>query len=178
MSSFHGNFFVRSTDLLSMPSIPIDQSYVIEVQIDDSLTAPFAVFQTAVLYTSCEGERRIRVITLALPTTNNLSELYASGDEIAIATFLSTKAVERTLTHKLEDARDAITNKLVDILGTYKSSMTASGRGASAQLAIADNMKMLPILSLGLLKHVSRHLLSAFSFQARSLIHRAFFRLD
>ncbi|KAF9519326.1 hypothetical protein BS47DRAFT_1370747 [Hydnum rufescens UP504] len=154
MSSFHGNFFVRSTDLLSMPSIPIDQSYVIEVQIDDSLTAPFAVFQTAVLYTSCEGERRIRVITLALPTTNNLSELYASGDEIAIATFLSTKAVERTLTHKLEDARDAITNKLVDILGTYKSSMTASGRGASAQLAIADNMKLLPILSLGLLKHV------------------------
>ena len=38
MSSFHGHFFVRSTDLLSMPSIPQDQSYSIEVQIDENLS--------------------------------------------------------------------------------------------------------------------------------------------
>jgi protein transport protein SEC24 len=156
MSSFHGNFFVRSTDLLSMPAIPIDQSYSIEVQIDENLSQPYVVMQTAVLHTSCEGERRIRVITLALPTTNNLSELYASADQIAIATFLSSKAVEKSMSNKLEDARDAITNKMVDILSTYKSAMTSSGSGASAQLAIADNLKMLPVLCLGLIKHVSR----------------------
>jgi len=155
MSSFHGNFFVRSTDLLSMPSIPQDQSYSIEVQIDENINAPFVVFQTAVLHTSSEGERRIRVITLALPTTSNLSELYSSADQIAIATFLSSKAVERSMSHKLEDARDAVTNKMVDILSTYKVSMTASGTGASAQLNIADNLKMLPLLCLGLVKHVS-----------------------
>lgn len=137
-----------------MPSIPEDQSYSIEVQIDENITAPFVVFQTAVLYTSCEGERRIRVVTLALPTTSNLSELYSSADQIAIATFLSSKAVERSTSHKLEDARDAVTNKMVDILSTYKSSMTASGSGASAQLNIADNLKMLPMLCLGLIKHV------------------------
>ena len=154
MSSFHGNFFVRSTDLLSMPSIPLDQSYAIEVQIDENITAPFVVLQTGVLHTSCEGERRIRVVTLALPTTNNLSEVYASADQIAIATLLAAKAVERSSSHKLEDARDAVTNKLVDILGTYKSAMTASGSGASAQLAVADNLRMLPLLCLGLLKHV------------------------
>lgn len=129
MSSFHGNFFVRSTDLLSMPSIPQDQSYSIEMQIDENITTPFVVFQTAVLHTSCEGERRIRVVTLALPTTTNISELYASADQIAIATYLSSKAVERSLSHKLEDARDAVTNKMVDILSTYKASMTASGGG-------------------------------------------------
>jgi len=154
MSTFHGNFFVRSTDLLSMPSIPVDQSYSIEVSIDEAIVGPVVVMQTAVLYTTCEGERRIRVITLALPTTANLSELYASADPIATATFLSSKAVERSMTHKLEDARDALTNRLVDILNVYKSSMTSSGAGASAQLAIADNLKMLPVLCLGLTKHV------------------------
>jgi protein transport protein SEC24 len=69
---------------------------------------------------------------------------------------LANKGVERSLTHKLEDARDAVMQKLVDILQTYKASMTAAGAGASAQLAISENLKMLPVLVLGLLKHVRR----------------------
>lgn len=173
MASFHGNFFVRSTDLLAMPAVPQDQSYAIEVQIEEAITGPFVVFQCAVLHTTCygmvvlylpkninqfngnAGERRIRVITLALPTTTSLSELYASADQIAITTFLANKAVERSLTHKLEDSREYIQQKLVEILVAYKISMTSSGASASAQLAISDNLKMLPVLVLGLLKNVS-----------------------
>ena len=101
------------------------------------------------------GERRIRVITLALPTTTNLSEVFASADQVAIATFLANKAVERSLTNKLEDSRDYVFQKLVELLVSYKTSMTSSGAGASAQLAISDNLKMLPVLVLGLLKNVS-----------------------
>jgi len=106
------------------------------------------------------AERRIRVITLALPTTTNLSEVYASADQVAIATLLSNKAVERSISHKLEDAREALTSKMVEILSTYKSNMTAAGSGASAQLAICENLRHLPVLILGLLKNVS--LLSSF----------------
>ncbi|KAI0087345.1 protein transporter SEC24 [Irpex rosettiformis] len=154
MSSFHGNFFVRSTDLLAMPAVPQDLSYAIEVQIEDTITAPFVVFQTAVLHTTCYGERRIRVVTTALPTTGNLSEVFASADQVAIATLLANKAVERCITHKLEDSRDALFNKTVEILTAYKASMTAAGAGASAQLAVSENLKMLPVLVLGLLKNV------------------------
>jgi Sec23/Sec24 helical domain len=100
------------------------------------------------------GERRIRVITTAYPVTSNLSEVFASADQVAIATLLANKAVERTITHKLEDARDAVQNKLVEILQAYKTSMTAAGAGASAQLAVCENMRMLPVLVLGLLKNV------------------------
>lgn len=173
MASFHGNFFVRSTDLLAMPAVPQDQSYAIEVQIEEAITTAFVVFQTAVLHTTCYGlffssffqrmvvfmikigERRIRVITLALPTTTNLSEVFASADQVAIATFLANKAVERSLTNKLEDSRDYVFQKLIELLVSYKTSMTSSGAGASAQLAISDNLKMLPVLVLGLLKNVS-----------------------
>lgn len=63
-------------------------------------------------------------------------------------------AVERSLSSKLEDARDALTNKMIDILGVYKSTLTSSQSGASPQLQICDNLKLLPLLSLGLLKHV------------------------
>ncbi|KAF9018039.1 CPII coat sec24 protein [Hymenopellis radicata] len=154
MSSFHGNFFVRSTDLLAMPAVPQDQSYAIEIQIEETISAPFVVLQTAILHTTCYGERRIRVVTLALPTTSSLSEVFSSVDQVALATFFANKAVERSLTHKLEDARDFVYQKLVDILIAYRSSMTAGGAGASAQLAISENMKMLPVLILGLLKNV------------------------
>ncbi|KAH8829080.1 CPII coat sec24 protein [Flagelloscypha sp. PMI_526] len=154
MSSFHGNFFVRSTDLLAMPTVPQDQGYVIEIQIEETITAPFVVIQTAVLHTTCYGERRIRVITQALPTTTNLSEVFASVDQVALGTLLSNKAVEKCLTHKLEDSRDMLFKVLVEILVAYKTSMTAGGAAASNQLAIAENMKMLPVFVLGLLKNV------------------------
>jgi protein transport protein SEC24 len=55
MASFHGNFFVRSTDLLAMPAVPQDQGYAIEIQIEETITSPFVVLQTAVLHTTCYG---------------------------------------------------------------------------------------------------------------------------
>jgi hypothetical protein len=55
LSAFHGNFFVRSTDLLAFSAVPIDQSYCIEVTHEDQLTTPFVVLQTGILYTSCYG---------------------------------------------------------------------------------------------------------------------------
>ncbi|RIA95284.1 Sec23/Sec24 trunk domain-containing protein [Glomus cerebriforme] len=154
MTAFHGNFFVRQTDLLALPNVSRDHSYTIEVGIEENITTPTVCFQTAVLHTTCFGERRIRVLTLALPVTNSISELFASADQIAITTLLANKAVERSLSSKLEDARDALTNKMIDILGVYKSALTSSQSGASPQLQICDNLKLLPLLSLGLLKHV------------------------
>ena len=38
-----------------MPAVPQDQSYAIEVQIEEAITTPFVVFQTAVLHTTCYG---------------------------------------------------------------------------------------------------------------------------
>ena len=55
MAQFHGNFFVRSTDLLAFPAIPIDQSYAVEVQIEENLTTPFVVMQTGILFTTSFG---------------------------------------------------------------------------------------------------------------------------
>ena len=154
MKAFHGNFFIRSTDLLSLPAVPIDQSYAIEVELEDNITAPFVVMQTAVLHTTCFGERRIRVITLALPVTDNLTNLFASADQTAIVTLLSCKAVEKTMQSKLEDAREFITKSLVEMLGAFKTATQAGGSGASTQLAVPENMRFLALLCLGLLKHV------------------------
>ncbi|ORX39651.1 hypothetical protein BD324DRAFT_614495 [Kockovaella imperatae] len=153
LSAFHGNFFTRSTDLLALPTVSQDQNYVIELQLEDDLKGPFVVIQTAVLHTTCYGERRIRVITHAMPVTDSIAELYASADQVAIMTYLTNKAVEKAMSSSLEDGRNLVTNNLSTMLTVYKNQVT-SAAGASAQLAVPDNLKLLPLLACGLVKHV------------------------
>ncbi|BEI85015.1 hypothetical protein CcaverHIS002_0504160 [Cutaneotrichosporon cavernicola] len=154
MSAFHGNFFIRSTDLLALPVLPQDQNYVIELQLEEDLKQPFVVLQTAILHTTCYGERRIRVITQALPTTDTIAQLYASADQIAITSFLANKAVEKIQSNStLDDARNLVTNRLGEMLSVYKNQVAGSA-GASAQLAVPANLALLPLLCCGLVKHV------------------------
>lgn len=61
--------------------------------------------------------------------------------------------VERALTSKLDDARDAVVNKMVDLLGVYKSHVLGSGPGSTPQLTAPSNLKLLPLLALCLIKH-------------------------
>ena len=154
MSAFYGNFFNRSSDLCAFPAFPRDQGYVIEVSIDETINRPFVCLQAAVLHSTCHGERRIRVITLSIPTTSNMADIYASADQVAIATYFSNRAVERALSNGLDTAREFIYNKLVEILQTFKTTLLASNTGASTPLQISTNLRLLPLLCLALQKHV------------------------
>lgn len=152
MSTFYGNFFNRSSDLCAFPAFPRDQSYVVEVAIDETLTKSMVCMQTAVLHTTCNGERRIRVMTLALPTTQHLGDVYASADQTAIATFFSHKAVERVFGNGLDAARDALQAKLVELLQTYRKELAGNMGGGGLQFSA--NLRGLPVLFLGLMKNV------------------------
>lgn len=56
LHTFHGNFFVRSTDLLSLPNVNPDHGYTINIAIDENLKDMSTVcFQAALLYTSSRG---------------------------------------------------------------------------------------------------------------------------
>lgn len=56
INTFHGNFFVRSTDLLSLPNVNPDHSFGMQIDIEDNLTESSMVgFQAALLYTNTKG---------------------------------------------------------------------------------------------------------------------------
>ncbi|CAB4001484.1 transport Sec24B, partial [Paramuricea clavata] len=150
--TFHGNFFVRSTDLLSLPNVNPDSAFGMQISIEDNLTdVGLACFQSALLYTSSRGERRIRVHNLALPVTKKMNDVYAGANASAIALMLSKMAVDRTLTASLGDAREALLNAVVDCLGVYKS--VVSGR--SGEMIAPNSLKYLPLYILSLLKQTS-----------------------
>ena len=154
MNTFYGNFFNRSSDLCAFPAFPRDQAYVVEVAIDESLTKGIVCLQAGVLHTTCNGERRIRVMTVALPTTTTLADVYASADQAAITTYFSHKAVERALSSGLEPARDALQSKMIEMLQTYRKELAGGNMGGGG-LQFPANLRCLPIYFLGLIKNVS-----------------------
>lgn len=168
MNTFYGNFFTRSSDLCAFPSFPRDQSYSVEVAIDETIAKPFISLQAAVLHTTCNGERRIRVMTLAIPTTQNLTDVYASADQVAITAFYAQRAAEKALSSGLPEARDLVVGKLVEMLTTYRKELMTSNVGASAPLQFCANLRLLPLLFLSLIKHVALRKTAAIPSDLRS----------
>ncbi|NWR72549.1 SC24B protein, partial [Centropus unirufus] len=148
--TFHGNFFVRSTDLLSLANVNPDAGFAVQMSIEESLTDTSLVcFQTALLYTSSKGERRIRVHTLCLPVVSSLTDVYAGADVQAVVCLLANMAVDRSVSSSLADARDALVNAVVDSLAAYMS--TASNLQQS-MLVAPNSLKLFPLYILALLK--------------------------
>ena len=147
--TFHGNFFVRSTDLLSLPNINPDAGFGMQVTIEENLSEMQTVcFQAALLYTSSKGERRIRVHTLCLPITSSLSDVVYSADQQCIIGLLAKMAVDRSLQSSLSDAREALINAAVDALSSYKLLQGFPCSGLTAP----QNLKLLPMYIIALLK--------------------------
>lgn len=66
------------------------QALAIEIKHDDKLTEEDGVYiQVALLYTSCGGQRRIRVMNLALKTCTQMADLYRSCDLDTMINFFS-----------------------------------------------------------------------------------------
>ncbi|XP_041122702.1 protein transport protein Sec24A-like isoform X2 [Polyodon spathula] len=148
--TFHGNFFVRSTDLLSLPNINPDSGFAVQMSIEENLLdMPVVSFQAALLYTSSKGERRIRVHTLCLPVVNSMADIFAGADVQAITGLLASMAVDRSVTASLSDARDALVNAAIDTLRAYRSG------GLSVQqpgLVAPACLRLLPLYVVALLK--------------------------
>jgi len=150
LHTFHGHFFVRSTDLLSLPNVNPDTAFGMQVAIEEDLKDSREVsFQAALLYTSSKGERRIRVHTLCIPTTASLQEVVQGADQHCIVGLLAKMAVDRTLNSTLSDAREAFINVCVDTIERWKMVQCISQPGV---LPCSSSLKLIPLLVLALLK--------------------------
>ncbi|CAI7440866.1 CPS_collapsed_G0048550.mRNA.1.CDS.1 [Saccharomyces cerevisiae] len=150
-----GHFFNRSSDLCAFSTMPRDQSYLFGISIEDSLMAEYCYLQVSTLLTLNTGERRIRVMTLALPTSESAREVFASADQLAITDFMTQNAVTKALNSSMYSARDFITKSLEDILNAYKKEISMSNINSVTSLSLCANLRMLPLLMNGLSKHIA-----------------------
>ncbi|KAL6066051.1 Protein transport protein Sec24B [Balamuthia mandrillaris] len=155
VQSHYGNFFIRSSDLLALPAVDCDKAFAVQFQLAEAFTTTkYVSIQNALLYTTSFGERRIRVATVCLPVTSSLSDLFKFADVDAIVTLTTKMAIEKALTSKLSDTRQALLNKCIDILSVYRSSF-ASPNTSSTQLVLPESLKLLPLYTLALIKNLA-----------------------
>ncbi|MCP9265715.1 Protein transport protein Sec24B [Dirofilaria immitis] len=146
---------IRCTkDLLAMANINPDSAIAVQVQMEENLIGINTVcFQAAVLYTSSRGDRRIRIHTLCLPVTKDLTTVFSQFDVKCAISLLSKMAVERTLMGaSLTDSREAMVNTVIDVFGAYNSAVSRMSH-TSSMLSPITSMRLLPLYILGMLKH-------------------------
>jgi protein transport protein SEC24 len=151
VQAYHGAFFLRSSDLLALPSVDCDKAFGVQLTLQENLSTSHNFIQAALLYTTSTSERRIRVLNMCLPTTGQLQDLFNTADGEAVLALLAKMAIDRAMQAKLSDAREALVNKLVEILASYRQTL---GPGqAGAQLLLPATLTSLPLHVLALIKH-------------------------
>ena len=97
----------KTVDLVLCPTIDNDRCYAYTFENDSKadeadqsgrlqrINKNFLFVQSALLYSSSEGQRRIRCHNIAIPLTNSVSEAYDFIDITATAFYLTRKALAR-----------------------------------------------------------------------------------
>lgn len=168
ITNFYGNFFIRGNDLLALPNCNSESVFGFDLVHDEqNMSGNVVTVQAALLYTSSNGERRIRVMTQALPVTSLTSEMIASVDTETVCCLLSKQALDVSIKSSMDNARMRLQQTCVDIVRVAKGGdkRTVSGytvpppHGGQAadpgEKTIPNNLKLLPLYTLAMMKNVA-----------------------
>ena len=174
ITNFYGNFFIRGTDLLALPNCNADSVFAFDFAHDEhNLNSSFMTIQSALLYTSSEGERRIRVITQAVPVTSLASEVINTVDAEAMSALLAKQALSVALKTNLDNARGKLQQACIELVRASKEGdkpRRVSGYAAPPPMggqhpqggeadgdskAIPENLTLVPLYTLATMKNVA-----------------------
>jgi len=104
---------------------------------------PVLCVQSALLYTNSEGERRIRVHTYAMCTSQNHQEILASVDPQACATLLAMGTIDDAQKTTFAETRTKLHNRCQQIAT------------AAQGVAGTESLQALPMYIMGMLKSIA-----------------------
>ncbi|XP_018393564.1 PREDICTED: protein transport protein Sec24C [Cyphomyrmex costatus] len=151
-TDFYGHYFMSNTTDMELGSIDCDKAIGVEIKHDDKLTEEEGVYiQVALLYTSCSGIRRLRIINLSLKTSMQMVELYRTCDSDAILNYVFKQNVFKLLDSTPKTVKDNLIARCANILATYRKNCTTPS--SAGQLILPECMKLLPLYLNCLLKN-------------------------
>lgn len=169
ITNFYGNFFIRGTDLLALPNCNTESVYGFDLVHDEqNVASSHVTVQAALLYTSSDGERRIRVMTQCLPITSLNSDVIASIDTEACCALLAKQGLDIVQKSSLDNARMRFQQVCIDVIRASKGGdqrkisgyavpppMSQPAGEDLAEKPIPENLKLLPLYTLAMMKNVA-----------------------
>ena len=152
VASYHGNFTQHTFGAdVEFGVVDSDKAMGVIFSYDGKLDAKLdAHFQSALLYTTANGERRVRCSNVIASVSDNAKDCMKFVDQDAIYALIAKEAASKMVTNSLKDIRGALSEKNVDILAGYRKSF--SGSHPPGQLVLPENLKEFSMYILGLIK--------------------------
>jgi len=148
---YDGNFFQHKPTEIEFGTIDADKAVVVKFKHEGKIERKFdVIFQSALLYTTASGERRVRVQNIVARSSEDIMELFKAVDEDAVVVTMAKEASFKMLTKTAREVREGIVDKCVRILGAYRK---YHGSGAlQGKLILPDKLRLFPLYILGLVK--------------------------
>ncbi|KAJ5590901.1 Sec23/Sec24 beta-sandwich [Penicillium hetheringtonii] len=152
VSSYHGNFVQHALGAdLEIGGIDSEKAIGVVFSYDGKLDPKLdAHFQAALLYTSADGQRRVRCINVVAAVNEGGMETMKYVDQDAVVAVIAKEAASKTLDKTLKDIRANISEKTVDIFSGYRKIF--SGSHPPGQLVLPENLKEFSMYMLSLVK--------------------------
>ena len=149
---YAGNFTQHTFGAdLELATVTEDSGMCVTFTYDGKLdTKQDAYFQSALLYTSQNGQRRVRCSNLVATVSESARESMKVVDQDAVLTVLAKESAAKVPERSFKDIRQALQEKSIDILGGYRKHF--SGSHPSGQLVLPEHLKEFGMYVLGLIK--------------------------
>ncbi|KAM9426095.1 protein transport protein Sec24C [Pholidichthys leucotaenia] len=150
-TDFFGSFFMSNTTDVELAGLDSDKTITVEFKHDDKLSEDTgALMQCAVLYTSCSGQRRLRIHNMAVNCCSQLADLYRNCETDTIINYFSKYALRGVQNNPTKTVRDTLINQCAQILACYRKNCASPS--SAGQLILPECMKLLPVYLNCLLK--------------------------
>ncbi|CAG8961276.1 hypothetical protein HYFRA_00013555 [Hymenoscyphus fraxineus] len=152
VSSYHGNFVQHTFGGdVEFGVVDADKAIGVMFSYDGKLDAKLdAHFQSALLYTTASGERRVRCSNVIASVSDSAKDCMKFVDQDAVYALIAKEAATKMTSASLKEIRGALTEKTVDILAGYRKNF--SGSHPPGQLVLPENLKEFSMYILGLVK--------------------------
>jgi protein transport protein SEC24 len=163
IDSHVGSFFLRAQDLMTLPNIDSDKSFTLKLKINDvkNFLTPknqgrdgryYATVQAGLLYTTFNGERRIRIITKCCPITDQVDALYRFVDERACMATIAKLASAKAIDEGLPKAINAVKSSCSNILSRY-GALSGPSPSGGGNLMLPNTLLRFPLYMLATFKN-------------------------
>ncbi|CAP26255.2 Protein CBR-SEC-24.1 [Caenorhabditis briggsae] len=149
--TFSGSFYMENSTDLELATIDESKAFITEIKHDDTLKDQASLIQTAVLYTSMTGQRRLRILNMCLPVTADYNQVYKLADPEALTTFMLKQAVQLNRDRGSSEMKESLSSRCAQFLATYREK--CSEGAPLGQLILPESLKLMPLYVNSILKN-------------------------
>ncbi|KAI8997532.1 Sec23/Sec24 trunk domain-containing protein [Pilobolus umbonatus] len=144
VTDHYGNCYMGTYTDVDLSGIDEDKSIAAVLKHDGKIdTKQGASFQCAMLYTTRDGHRRVRVHNLQLLATSQVTEVFRYGDIDTTMTLITRQIITDIHQKTRKVLQDKLMDLCIDVLANYRINCAAST--SPGQLILPEAFKLLPV---------------------------------